>query len=119
VNHLVLFILCVISIELIINFRYFALIISIIKLSNKSSSLIFNKQISDFNKEKLIRKFSLKILNYSIKIILIISTIILFFYLADILFIKFINFVFSFLGLFELIIFSIVYLYLRRLIKNE
>ena len=115
-NHLILFVICFLSVEIFIRSNYLSLLNSTIKVSKKAISIILNKNISDHWKENIIPKYSLQILKYSIQMLLIIFLIIFIFVIADNLFSGFLAFTFSWNGIIESILIAFSYAYIRKLI---
>ena len=115
-NHLILFVICFLSVEIFIRSNYVTLINSTIKVSKKSISIILNKKISDHWKENIIPKYSLQMLKYSIQMLLIIFLIIFIFVIADNFFSGFLAFIFSWNGIIESILLAFSYAYIRKLI---
>ena len=62
-NHLILLIICLLSVEIFIRSNYLSLIKSLTKVSNKAIHIISNKNISDHWKENIIPKYSLQMMN--------------------------------------------------------
>ena len=115
-NHLILFIICFLSIEIFIRSNYVLLINSTIKVSKKAISIILNKNISDHWKENIIPKYSLQMLKYSIQMLLIIILIVFIFVIADNFFSGFLAFTFSWNVIIESILLAFSYAYIRKLI---
>ena len=115
-NHLILFIICFLSVEIFIRSNYVTLINSTIKVSKKSISIILNKKISDHWKENIIPKYSLQMMKYSMQMLLILLLIIFIFVIADNLSNGFLDFTFSWSGIIESILLAFSYAYMRKLI---
>ena len=115
-NHLILFVICLSSVEIFIRSNYLSLINSTIKVSKKAISIILNKNISDHWKEYIIPKYSLQMMKYSMQMLLIIFLIIFIFVIADNLFSGFLAFIFSWNGIIESILLAFSYAYIRKLI---
>ena len=115
-NHLILFVICFLSVEIFIRSNYLSLLNSTIKVSKKAISIILNKNISDHWKENIIPKYSLQMMKYSIQMLLILFLIIFIFVIADNLFSGFLAFTFSWNGIIESILLAFSYTYIRKLI---
>ena len=115
-NHFILLIICLLSVEVFLRSNYLALINSTIKVSKKATNTIFNKNISDHWKENIIPKYSLQIMQYSVQMLLIFLLIICFFLIADNFFTGFLAFTFSLNGIIESILFAFIYAYLKKII---
>jgi len=116
VNHLILFISCLFSVEILIRSNYILLVKLIINVSKKAIYTISNKNISDHWKENIIPKYSLQMMNFSLQMLLIIFLIIFIFVVADKLFSGFLAFTFSWNGIIESILIAFSYAYIRKLI---
>ena len=108
-NFIVLFLLLIIVIEIILNFKFFYKLNLITKLLNKAIKIITNKKISDHWKEKIIPKYSIKIFRISFLIILLFSLILFIFYIASLIFEDFYLAIYSFEGILLSILFSFFY----------
>ena len=115
-NHFILLIICFFSVEFFIRSNSLQLISSLIKVSQKAIYIVSNKNISDHWKENIIPKYSIQMMKYSLQILLIFLFIISIFLLLDNLKNGFINFLFSWNGLIESILFAFGYSYLRKII---
>ena len=115
-NHLILFFICSLSVEIFISSNYLSLINSTFKLSKKAISIILNKNISDHWKENIIPKYSLQMMKYSIQMLLILFLIIFIFVIADNFFSGFLAFIFSWNGIIEPILLAFSYAYIRKII---
>ena len=115
-NHLILLIICLLSVEIFIRSNYLSLIKSLTKVSNKAIHIISNKNISDHWKENIIPKYSLQMMKYSLQMLLIIFLIIFIFVIADNFFSGFLAFTFSWNIIIESILIAFSYAYIRKLI---
>ena len=118
-NHLVLLINCVLSVEIFIRSNYLHLINSTIYVSKKAISTIVNKNISDHWKENIIPKYSLQMMKYSLQMLLILFLIIFIFVIVDYFSKGFITFTLSWNGIIESILIAFSYAYIRKLLFNE
>ena len=115
-KHLILLVLCVLSIEIFIRSNYIFLINSLIKVSKKAIYIILNKNISDHWKENIITKYSLQMIKNSLQMLLIVFLIFFNFVIADNLFTGIIAFTFSLNGIIESILIAFSYAKIRKLI---
>ena len=115
-KHLILLVLCVLSIEIFIRSNYIFLINSLIKVSKKAIYIILNKNISDHWKENIIIKYSLQMIENALQMLLIIFLIFFIFVIADKLFSGILAFTFSLHGIIEFILVAFSYAYIRKLI---
>ena len=113
-NHLILLIICFLSVEILIRSNYFNLIKSLKNVSKKAIYIILNKNISDHWKENIIPKYSLQMMKYSIQMLLILFLIIFIFVIADNLFSGFLAFTLSWNGIMESILLAFSYAYIRK-----
>ena len=115
-NHIILLIICFLSVEIFIRSDYIFLLNSTIKLSKKATSTIFNKNISDHWKENIIPKYSLQMMKSSMKMLFVFFSIICIFIIVDNFFSGFLGFTFSLNGIIESILIAFSYAYIRKLI---
>ena len=115
-NHLLLLILCFLSVELFIRFNCIDLINSIINVSTKSIYVLSTKSISDHWKENIIPIYSLQLMKSSIQMLLVFLSIIFLFLLSDKFFSGLIDLTFSRKGIIESMFFAFSYSYLRKII---
>ena len=114
--HLLLFFLCLLSVEIFIRSNYLFLINSIIKVGKKATFIISNKKISDHWKENIIPKYSIEMMKSSLKMLFIFLLIFSIFLAADNFFNGFLEFIFSLNGIIESLIFAFTYAFIRKLI---
>ena len=115
-NHLILLVICLVSVEIFIRSNYISIINSLVKVIKKAIEIILNKNISDHWKENIIPKYSLQMMKYSIQMLLILFLIIFIFVIADKLFSEFLEFTLSWSGMIESILIAFSYAYIRKLI---
>ena len=113
-NHLILFVICFLSVEIFIRSNYILLLNSTFKLSKKATSTILNKNISDHWKEKIIPKYSLQMIKCSMQMLMIIILIIFIFFIGDNVLSGFLEFTFSWNGIIASILFAFSYAYIRK-----
>ena len=115
-NHLILFVLCLLVVEIFIRSNYIPLINSIIKVSKKAIYIILNKNISDHWKENIIPKYSLLMMKYSLQMLLFLFLIIFIFVIVDSFSSEFLTFTLSWNGIIESMLIAFSYVYIRKLI---
>lgn len=115
-NHLILFVICLFSIEVLIRLNYIFFFYETLKVSKKAIRIILNKKISDHWKEIIIPKYSLNMMVFSLQMLLIFLFIFSAFLIADFFLNDFLGFIFSLNGIFESILFASSYAYLRKLV---
>ena len=112
--HFVLLLVCVLSVKVFIRFNYLLILDSILKLIRKVTYLIPNNNISDHWKEKALPAYALRIMKYSLQILLILLLILSLFFVADYFFNDFLALTLSFFGIIESMVFAFGYVYLRK-----
>ena len=115
-NHLILFIICFLSVEIFIRSDYILLLNTTFKFSKKATSTILNKNISDHWKEKIIPKYSLQMMKCSLQMLIILFSIIFIFVIGDKVLSGLLEFTFSWNGIIESILLAFSYAYIRKLI---
>ncbi len=113
-NHIILFIICFLSIELFIRLNFSGLLFALLNLMKKVFHIISNKNISDHWKESIVPKYSIKMMTLSLRILLIFSIIIFLFLITNIFSDEFVKFSLSKQGIFESIIFCIFFILFRK-----
>jgi preprotein translocase subunit SecE len=112
--HLLLLLVCVLSVEVFIRLNFLSLLDSILKVTRKVIYVIPQDNISDHWKEKVIPAYALRIMKYSLQILLILFLILSFFFIADFFLNDFLIFTLSLIGIIESMVFAFGYVYLRR-----
>ncbi len=113
--HLILLLVCILSVEVFIRLNFLSYLDSILKVTKKVTFVIPKSNISDHWKEKVIPAYALRIMKYSLQILLILLLIMSLFFIADYFFNDFLAFTFSLIGIIESMLFAFGYVYLRRL----
>ena len=114
INHILLICSTVIIYEFIIHIKFKDVLKSNLKIYQKILKLIQYKNVSDFRKEKLILNYSKSLFKVSVKIFVIIISIVVFMIILNFLFSSYLNFVMSILGIIELSIFFLIYHFMRK-----
>tara|TARA_B100001250_G_scaffold114528_1_gene96967 strand:+ start:2619 stop:2975 length:357 start_codon:yes stop_codon:yes gene_type:complete len=112
--HLILLLVCIISVEVFIKLNFVSRLDSILKIAKKVTYLIPNNNISDHWKEKVIPIYALRIMKFSLQILMILLLLLSFFIVADFFFNTFLIFSLSLIGIIESMIFAFGYVYLRK-----
>ena len=115
-KHIIIFIICLLSVEVFIRSNYISLINSLYEVSKKAVNIITNKNISDHWKEHIIPKYSIQMMKVSLQMLLIFLSIIVIFLTGDKVLSGFLDFTFSLNGIIESILFVFIYAYFRKLI---
>lgn len=113
--HLILLLVCFLSVEVFIRLSFLSHLNSILKVAKKVTYVIPKNNISDHWKEKVIPAYAVKIMKYSLQILLILLLILSLFFITEFFFKNFLVFTLSFIGIIESIVFGLGYVYLRRL----
>ena len=114
--HLVLLLVCIISVEVFIRLNFLSLLDSILKVTKKVTYVISKDNISDHWKEKVIPAYAFRMMKYSLHILLILLLILSLFLIADFFFIDFLALTLSLIGITESMVFAFGYVYLRKLL---
>jgi hypothetical protein len=113
--HLLLLIVCILSVEVFIRLNFLSHIDLILKATKKAIYVISQNNISDHWKEKVIPKYALRIIKFSLQILLILLLILTLFFISDIFLSNFLVFTLSFIGIIETTVLAIGYAYIRKL----
>ena len=113
--HFLLFLVCILSVEIFIKSNFLSYLYSMLKVMKKAAFMISQNNISDHWKEKAIPAYALRIMKHSLQILLILLIIMSLFFIADIFFNDFLALTLSLLGIIESIIFVFGYVYLRKM----
>lgn len=112
--HFVLLLVCVLSVEVFIRFHFLSVLESILKVIRKVTHVIPQDNISDHWKEKVVPAYALRMMKYSLRILLILLLILSLFFVADYFFNDFLALTLSFFGIIESMVFAFGYVYLRK-----
>ena len=112
--HLILLLVCITSVEVFIRLNFLARLDSILKVAKKVTYVILKGSISDHWKEKVIPAYALRMMKYSLQILIILLLILSLFYVADYFFNGFLLITLSFFGIIESTVFAFGYAYLRK-----
>ena len=115
-NHFLLFFVCILSVEIFIRLNFLPILDSILNVTKKVTYVIPQDNISDHWKEKVIPAYALKIMKYSLQILVILFLIISFFFAADYFLSGFLIFTLSLVGILESIVFAFGFVLLRKLL---
>tara|TARA_B110000483_G_scaffold224551_1_gene283429 strand:+ start:1584 stop:1940 length:357 start_codon:yes stop_codon:yes gene_type:complete len=113
--HLLLSLVCILSVEVFIRLNFLSYLDSILKVIKRVTYVIPNNNISDHWKEKAIPAYALRIMKYSLQILLILLLIMSLFFTIDLFYNNFLAFTLSLIGIIESMVFAFGYVYLRRL----
>ena len=112
--HLLLLLVCIASVEVFIRLNFLSILDSILKVTRKVTYVIPRDNISDHWKEKVIPEYALRMMKYSLQILLILLLILSLFFIADFFFNNFFAFTLSLIGIVESMVFAFGYFYLRK-----
>ena len=113
--HILLLLVCIVSVEVFIRLNFLSLLDSILKVTKKVIYVISQNNISDHWKEKVVPAYALRIMKYSLHILMILLLILSFFIVVDLLFNDFLALTLSLIGIIESIVFAFGYVYVRKL----
>ncbi len=113
-THILLLLVCILSVEVFIRLNFLSYLDSILKVTKRVTYVIPKSNISDHWKEKVIPAYALRIMRYSLLILLILLLIMTLFFIADYFFDDFLAFTFSLTGIIESMFFAFGYVYLRK-----
>ena len=111
--HALLFLGCVISIEIFLNLNFLNHLNKIISITRKVLLVMSNKEISDHWKEKVIPTYALQLMKHSLTVLLILLMIIAVFLGISLFESNFIVYIFSLIGFLESIVFAFLFLKIR------
>ena len=112
--HFLLFLVCIISVEVFIRLNFLSHLDSILTVTKKVTYVIPQNNISDHWKEKVIPVYAFRIMKYSLQILLILFLILSFFFIAVFFLNNFLVFTLSLIGIIESMVFAFGYIYLRK-----
>ena len=113
--HFLLSLVCILSVEVFIRLNFLSHLDSILKVTKKITYVIPQRNISDHWKEKVIPVYALRIMHYSLQILLILLLIMSLFFISDFFFNDFLPLTLSLIGIIESMVFAFGYVYLRKL----
>lgn len=113
-THFLLLLICIISVEVFVRLNFLSRLDLILKVTKKVTYIIPKNNISDHWKEKVIPAYALKIMKYSLQILLILLIIIFLFFIAEFFHNNFLGYILSFIGIMESMAFAFGYVYLRK-----
>ena len=114
-THILLLLVCISSVEVFIRLNFLSYLDLILKVIKRVTYVIPKSNISDHWKEKVIPAYTLRMMKYSLRILLILLLIISLFFIADYFLNDFLAFTFSLIGITESMVFAFGYVYLRKL----
>lgn len=118
-NHLVLFIFCILCVQVFISLNFLQSLDLILNIARKAVHVISQNNVSDHWKEKIIPVYALRIAKHSLRILLVLLFVMSLFLIADFFFNGLFELTISLTGVSESLVFATGYVYLRRLLINE
>ena len=112
--HLLLSLVCILSVEVFIRLKFLSHLDSILKVTQKVTYIIPKNNISDHWKEKVIPAYALRIMKYSLQILVILLLIMSLFLIADFFINNFLALTLSLIGIVESLVFAFGYVFLRK-----
>jgi hypothetical protein len=113
-THIFLFLVCILSIEIFIKLNFLSTLDRFSKIIKRVVRVVASRNISDHWKEKILPIYALRIMKYSLHILVVLSFIISLFITADYFNNDLLLHIFSFIGIIESLVFSSGYLFLRK-----
>ena len=113
--HLVLLLFCILSIEIFIRLKFLSLLDSLLKVTKKAYYIILQNNISDHWKEKIVPAYAVKVMKYSLQILIILLIILSLFIFTELFINDFLAFTLSLNGIIESMVFLFGYSILRKL----
>ena len=113
--HLLLSLVCILSVEVFIRLNFLTHLNSILKVTKRVTYVIPKRNISDHWKEKVIPAYALRIMKYSLCIMLILLLIISLFFITELFYKDFLALTLSWIGIIESMVFALGHILLRRL----
>ena len=104
--HILLLLVCILSVEAFIRLNFLSLLDSILKVTKKVIYVISQNNISDHWKEKAVPAYALRIMKYSLQISLILLVILSLFLIAGFFFNDFLALTLSLFGILESLVFA-------------
>ncbi len=118
-EHFILLIVCYIALYIFNTFKFIKLANELVLKYKSTFKLINNKKISDHWKEMVLPIYSYNLILLSIKILLILSLILIIFFLASLIHSNFLKLSLSFFGIVESVIFVIAILKIRSFFNTD
>ncbi len=115
--HFILFLLCILSVEIFQRAKLLELIGNITLTARKVTRLIPNERVSDHWKELLIPYYALIIMKCSLKTLFLLLSIILIFGISDYFVDEFLDYILSLWGIIESLVFVYLYIKIKEFIK--
>ena len=112
--HVLLLLVCILSVEVFIRFNFLSLLDSMLKVTKRVTYVISQDKISDHWKEKVVPAYALRMMKYSLQILLILLLILSLFLIADFFFNDFLALTLSLIGIVESLVFAFGYVFLRK-----
>ena len=113
-THIILLLVCILSVEIFFKSNFLSVLDIFSTIIKKVVRLVASKNISDHWKEKILPVYALRIMKYSLHILIILLFIISLFISADYFINGLLLHIFSLIGIIESLVFSSGYLFLRK-----
>jgi hypothetical protein len=113
-THILILVFCILSVEIFIKSNFLFIFGISSTVIQKVVYVIFSRKISDHWKEKILPVYALRIMRYSLQILIILLFIITLFITVNYFYNNFGNLMFSLIGIVESLVFSTGYLFLRK-----
>jgi len=114
VTHFLTLLVCVLSVEIFIRSNFTRILVSLLKVTRKVFHILPHNNISDHWKERAIPTYALKMMKYSLQMLLILLSILFLFFIANYCLEGFLNLSLSLTGITEAVVFAFGYVRLRK-----
>jgi len=118
-NHFILLLICILSVEIFIRLNILSHLDSIYSVTRKVTHIITQNSISDHWKEKIVPAYALSIMKSSLQILLILLFVLSVFLIAELLLNDFFKLVLSLIGALESLAFASGYIFIKKFFLNE
>lgn len=112
--HLITLLFCILSVEILIQLNFLSFLQLILNLTRKVTHILLESNISDHWKEKVIPSYALKIMKYCIRLLFILLLVLTLFFVLEYFMKDFLNFLITLMGIIEAVVFTLVYVLLRK-----
>ena len=114
VDHAVLILVCVLSVEIVVRSNLLKALGAILDVTGKAAFVMSRKSVSDHWKAKVVPEYALRLLKLSTRVSLVVLMVLFLFVTADFLLGNFRALALSLIGAIETVLFATGYYYLRK-----
>ena len=113
-THFLTLLVCVSSVEIFIRSNFTLNLVSLLKVTQKVFHILPHNNISDRWKERAVPTYAIKMMKYSLQMLLVLLSILSLFFIATYCLEDFLNFSLSLTGIIEAVVFAFGYARLRN-----